>query len=75
MAGDTRRYQIDNIVVINRFKNQVKSCKTFLGADCGSDHQQGGMQICTKLKQSVKVERKQTNYNFKDLKIVEVIEI
>lgn len=38
MPGDLGRYQIDFILVRNRFKNQVKSCKTYPGADINSDH-------------------------------------
>jgi exonuclease III len=38
MPGDIARYQIDYILVKNRFKNQVKFCKTYPSADCDSDH-------------------------------------
>ncbi|XP_049864013.1 craniofacial development protein 2-like [Schistocerca gregaria] len=36
--GDTKRYQIDYIMVRQRFRNQVLNCKTFPGADVDSDH-------------------------------------
>lgn len=38
MPGDIFRYQIDCILVKNRFKNPVKFCKAFPSADCESDH-------------------------------------
>lgn len=38
MPGDTRRYQIDYIIVKKRFRNQVHRCKTYQGADLNSDH-------------------------------------
>ena len=36
--GDTERYQIDYIMVRQRFRNQVLNCKTFPGADVDSDN-------------------------------------
>ena len=36
--GDINRYQIDFILVKERFRNQVKDCKCFPGADIDSDH-------------------------------------
>ncbi|XP_067004726.2 craniofacial development protein 2-like, partial [Anabrus simplex] len=36
--GDTRRSQIDLIMIRQRFKNRVLDCKTFPGADVDSDH-------------------------------------
>ena len=33
------RNQIDYILVNQRFRNAVRSCKIFPGADCNSDHQ------------------------------------
>ncbi|KAL4083803.1 hypothetical protein QTP88_029119 [Uroleucon formosanum] len=36
--GDTARYQIDYIITKQRFKNQIKQCKTYPGADIDSDH-------------------------------------
>jgi exonuclease III len=38
MPGENARYQIDYILVKNRFKNQVKFGKTYPSADCDSDH-------------------------------------
>ncbi|XP_060873900.1 craniofacial development protein 2-like [Metopolophium dirhodum] len=36
--GDTAIYQIDYIITKQRFKNQIKQCKTYPGADIDSDH-------------------------------------
>ena len=38
MPGDINRYQIDYIMVKNRFKNQVKESRSYPGADIDSDH-------------------------------------
>lgn len=58
MSGDLRRFHNDYILVKNRFRNQVRSCKTYPGADCVSDHQLVGMKFCVKFKKIVKAERK-----------------
>ena len=38
IPGDIGRYQIDYILVKERFRNQVKDCKSYPGADIDSDH-------------------------------------
>ncbi|KAL4088715.1 hypothetical protein QTP88_023799 [Uroleucon formosanum] len=38
MPGDINRYQLDYIMVKNRYKNQIKSSKSYPGADIDSDH-------------------------------------
>jgi len=38
MPGRRARYQVDYILVRNRYKNQVKKCKNYPGADINSDH-------------------------------------
>ncbi len=38
MPGDINRYQIDFIIVKQRFKNQVKDSRSYPGCDVGSDH-------------------------------------
>ncbi|XP_049771885.1 uncharacterized protein LOC126151220 [Schistocerca cancellata] len=48
--GNTRRYQIDYIMVRQRFRNQVLNCKTFPGADVDSDHNLLVMSCRLKLK-------------------------
>ena len=36
--GDVTRNQIDYILIKDRFKNSIRRCKTYPGADIGSDH-------------------------------------
>lgn len=36
--GETGRYQLDYLLVKQRYRNSVKSCKSYPGADCDSDH-------------------------------------
>ena len=36
--GDVTRNQIDYILIRNRFRNSIKKCKTYSGADINSDH-------------------------------------
>jgi hypothetical protein len=36
--GDTARFQIDYITTKKRFKNQIKQCKTYPGAEINSDY-------------------------------------
>jgi len=57
--GDINRYQIDYIMVKQRFRNQVKNCKTFPGADIDSDHNLVVMKCNLKLKTLAK--KKQSN--------------
>lgn len=38
MPGDIGRYQIDYILVRKRFRNQIRKCKTYPGADVDSDY-------------------------------------
>jgi endonuclease/exonuclease/phosphatase family metal-dependent hydrolase len=38
VPGDIARYQIDYILVRERYKNKVKQCKSYPGADIKSDH-------------------------------------
>ena len=37
-AGDVTRNQIDYIMISSRHKNNIKNCRTYPGADIGSDH-------------------------------------
>jgi len=38
MPGDINRYQLDYILVKNRYKNQIKSSKSYPVVDIDSDH-------------------------------------
>lgn len=48
--GDVTRNQIDYILIKNRFKNSIKMCKTYPGADIGSDHNPVIANVKIKLK-------------------------
>ena len=51
---DEKRYQIDYILVRQRFRNSVKSSKSYPGADIDSDHNLVAMKVSVKLKRTVK---------------------
>ena len=38
MPGDRKRYQLDYILLGQRYRNGVKNCRARPGADCNSDH-------------------------------------
>jgi hypothetical protein len=48
--GDTGRYQIDYILVRQRYRNSVKSAKSYPGADIDSDHNLVAMKMRVELK-------------------------
>ena len=48
--GDLARNQIDYILIRKRFRNSVKNCKTYPGADIGSDHNPLVCKISVRLK-------------------------
>ena len=48
--GDRVRNQIDFILVRQRWRTSILDCKTFPGADCGSDHNLLAMKMRIKLK-------------------------
>lgn len=55
----TVRNQIDYILINNRYKNSVKSTKTYPGADINSDHNPVVANLNIKMK---KIARRQNNY-------------
>ena len=48
--GDTGRYQIDYILVCQRYRNSVKCARSYPGADVNSDHNLVAMDINVRLK-------------------------
>jgi hypothetical protein len=56
--GDTGRYQIDYILVRQRYRNSVKNCKTYPGADADTDHNLVMMKMAIKLKKLHKRQQK-----------------
>ena len=71
--GDTGRYQIDYIMVKQRFRNQILDCKTFPGADVDSDHNLLVMKCRLKLKK-LKRGKRTKRWDLEKLKEKEVRE-
>ena len=65
--GYTGRYQIDYILVKQRFRNGVKSANSLPGADCNSDHNMVVMRMAVKLKRMGKA-RKHVKWKIDNLK-------
>ena len=53
--GDLRRYQIDYILVRQRYSNSVKSSWSYPGADVDSDHNLVAMRLKLKLNVELKM--------------------
>jgi len=71
--GDVSRNQIDYILVKDRFKNNVKKCKTFPGADIGSDHNPVVAEVMVKLK-TPKISKMNPKIDLAALKIPDIKE-
>src|SRR4030088_1912942 len=56
--GDSGRYQLDYILVRQRFRNSVKNAKSYPGADVYSDHNLVMMNVEVKLKKVKKGQRR-----------------
>jgi len=65
--GDTGRFQIDYILVKQRFRNSVKSSWSYPGADMDSDHNLVAMKVNVKLKKISKG-KKQMKWDMVKLK-------
>jgi endonuclease/exonuclease/phosphatase family metal-dependent hydrolase len=48
--GDTGRYQLDYILVRQRYRNSVKNARSYPGADIDSDHNLVMMKVVVSLK-------------------------
>ncbi|XP_025419604.1 craniofacial development protein 2-like [Sipha flava] len=73
MPGDIARYQINYILIKNRFKNQMKFCKTCPSADCDSDHNIVIAKCELRYKKTQRTKVQQDNYNVRLLKRAEVV--
>ena len=60
--GDTGRYQIDYIMVKQRYRNSVKSSWSYPGADVDSDHNLVSMRVQVRLKK-IKKEKRQRKWD------------
>ena len=66
--GMTARNQIDFILVKERFRNSLKSAKSYPGADCGSDHKPVIAKVQLKFRKLQKKNRKK-KLDLKQLKL------
>lgn len=69
--GDRCRNQIDFILVNSRYKNTVKNCHTYPGADCNTDHKLL-MAKCSIMLKKCKKTTKTKAWDFQSLKNQEV---
>ena len=70
--GDLHRNQIDYVLIKNRFKNAVSTCKTYRGSDIGSDHNPVIMKMKLKLKTPENKKNKCLRFDVSRLKNDEV---
>lgn len=68
MPGDINRYQIDYIMVKNRFKNQVKKSRSYPGADIDSDHNLVMMKCELKFKSITDKKKEIVQWKIKNLR-------
>ncbi|XP_008180216.1 craniofacial development protein 2-like [Acyrthosiphon pisum] len=68
MPGYINRYQIDYIMVKNRFKNQVKESRSYPGADIDSDHNLVMMKCELKFKRIMGKKKEIAQWKIKNLR-------
>ena len=67
MPGDHGRYQLDYILMKVRYRNCVKSCHSYPGADIGSDHNPVVMKIHSIRYKRIKGTKKKVRWNLQEL--------
>ena len=72
--GDITRNQIDYILVRKRHRNGLKQCKTYPGADIGSDHNPLIAKISVKLKRAMPKSQKKEFIDWEKLSVPEIKE-
>ena len=65
--GDRKRYQIDYILVNQRFRNSIRDVKTLPGADIDSDHNLLVTAVQTRLKSMKKAEKRKPKLNLEKI--------
>jgi len=70
--GDIDRYQLDYIMVKNRYKNQIKSSKSYPGADIDSDQNLVMIKSVLKFKKLERPKNKEPDWNLCQLKQPEI---
>ena len=71
MPEDRGRFQIGYILVKQRFRNQLKHCKSYPGAGISSDHNLIAMKCQLKFKKLIKKDGPRKNWDLSKLKIRE----
>lgn len=72
MSDDINRYQLDYIMVKNRYKNQIKSSKSYPGANIDSDHNLVMIKSILKFKKLERPKNKGPDWNLCQLKQPEI---
>jgi exonuclease III len=65
--GDKSRYQLDDVLVKQRFRNSVKDVQTLPGADIDSDHNLLFSTICTRLKKIIRFHKRKPRQDLEKL--------
>jgi hypothetical protein len=65
--GDQHRYQLDYILVKQRFRNSVKDVQTHPGVDIDSDHNLLVAKICTRLKRIIRFQKRKPVWDLEKL--------
>jgi hypothetical protein len=65
--GDRSRYQLDYVLVQQRFRNSVKDVQTLPGADIDSDHNLLVATICTCLKKIISFHKRKPKWDLEKL--------
>jgi endonuclease/exonuclease/phosphatase family metal-dependent hydrolase len=66
-TGDKNRYQLDYVLVKQRFRNSVKDVQTLPGTDIDSDHNLLVAKICTRLKKIMRFHKKKPRWDLEKL--------
>src|SRR5207248_3547742 len=66
--GDSARYQLDYILVRQRYRNSVKDSRSYPGADIDSDHNLVMAKIAVRLKKKVKSGRRIKKWKLEGIK-------
>jgi hypothetical protein len=65
--GDRNRYQLDYVLVKQRFRNSVKDVQIMPGADIDSDHNLLVAMICTRLKKIIRFHKRKPRWDLEKL--------
>jgi len=66
-AGDAGRYQLDYILVRQRYRNSVKNARSYPGVDIDSDHNLVMMTVAVRLKQNMKRSKRRKKWKLEGI--------